>query len=389
MYKEYDIILVGAGLANGLIALYINQYHPTLRCLMLESNNTPFGNHIWSFHQNDLSQKQFILLKPLISFSWSSYKVYFPNFQRRIIGNYYSITSTNFTRYLTNIMGKNLLTTTKVIHITPTKVILENNDEIHAKVVIDGRGIRSMPYFQVGYQVFIGQEWQLSHPHHLSQPILMDATVDQQEGYHFIYILPFNNKRLLIEDTYYVNQPILNQIKIRKNIIKYAQDHNWKLNKLIREEEGSLPIILSGDINMFWKQQGNQPCSGLRAGILHFTTGYSLPIAMSLAECIIGKLPTNSFVISQCIEMFARQHWHNQRFFRFLNRILFLTDHPKQRWKIIQHFYRLDADLISRFYFGHLRLKDKICILYGKPPVSINKVLRALLRINHSTGNIL
>jgi hypothetical protein len=55
----------------------------------------------------------------------------------------------------------------------------------------------------------------------------------------------------------------------------------------------------------------------------------------------------------------ARQEWRRQRFFRLLNRMLFLAGSPDRRWRVMQRFYRLPASLIARFYAGRLSLGDK------------------------------
>lgn len=379
MAQQYDVILVGAGLANGLIALRLRQLQPQLKCLMLESHAHPAGNHTWSFHQSDLSPEQFHWLEPLISVRWSGYQVRFPALRRNCSGNYCSIASTDFAQKLVDAMGEDLWTDAPVKQVNPTQVTLADGRELHAQVVIDGRGLQHTPHMQLGYQVFIGQEWQLAQPHGLTQPILMDATVDQRDGYRFVYTLPLSADRLLIEDTHYVNQPTLEESVVRQHIADYAQQHGWALKMLLREERGALPITLSGAIDPFWQQQRGQPCSGLRAGLFHATTGYSLPSAVALAELVAKTLPCDAHTLSQQIEIFARQQWRAQRFFRLLNRMLFLAGKPQQRWRVMQRFYRLDAGLIRRFYAGQLRLSDKARILCGKPPVPIGEALRALL----------
>ncbi|ORM61843.1 lycopene cyclase [Pantoea rodasii] len=386
MPQRYDVILVGAGLANGLIALRLRQQQPQLRILLLESHAHPAGNHTWSFHQDDLTAEQLTWVQPLISYRWPGYQVRFPQFRRNVSGEYCSISSADFVQRLYDAVGSDLWTASPVINVTPTQVTLADDRVLHAAVVIDGRGLQHTPHLQLGYQAFVGQEWQLAKPHGLTQPILMDATVDQQQGYRFVYTLPLNADRLLIEDTHYINQPTLTESVARQNIADYAKAHHWPLSLLLREEQGSLPITLSGDIDTFWQQQRGQPCSGLRAGLFHATTGYSLPSAVALAEMIAHTLPCDAHTLSQRIEAFAREQWRTQRFFRLLNRMLFLAGRPDQRWRVMQRFYRLDAGLVSRFYAGQLRLSDKARILCGKPPVPIGEAVRALMMTSSKPG---
>ncbi|WP_336933994.1 lycopene cyclase family protein, partial [Atlantibacter hermannii] len=52
---QWDLILVGAGLANGLIAWRLQQVRPELNVLLIEQGEAAGGNHTWSFHHHDLS----------------------------------------------------------------------------------------------------------------------------------------------------------------------------------------------------------------------------------------------------------------------------------------------------------------------------------------------
>ena len=78
----------------------------------------------------------------------------------------------------------------------------------------------------------------------------------------------------------------------------------------------------------------------------------------------------------------ARQAWQGQRFFRLLNRMLFLAGSADARWRVMQRFYRLPAPLIANFYAGRLRLRDKARILSGKPPVPVGQAMAAACKIH-------
>jgi lycopene beta-cyclase len=91
--------------------------------------------------------------------------------------------------------------------------------------VIDGRGARRNEHMAIAYQTFVGQEVQLSAPHGLHAPLIMDARVTQQDGYRFVYVLPFSADRLLIEDTHYVETSHVPVSHLRSNIADYAAAH--------------------------------------------------------------------------------------------------------------------------------------------------------------------
>ncbi|MGZ8998366.1 MAG: lycopene cyclase family protein, partial [Allosphingosinicella sp.] len=74
----------------------------------------------------------------------------------------------------------------------------------------------------------------------------------------------------------------------------------------------------------------------------------------------------------------AERLWRERAYYRLLNRMLFRAAPPADRYRVLEHFYRLDAGLIGRFYAARLTPWDKIRILSGKPPVPIGRALAAM-----------
>ena len=368
---EYDLILAGGGLANGLIAWRLRTLRPELRLLLLEADDAIGGNHTWSFHDGDLTPQQRAWIAPLVGASWPRYEVIFPDYARTLHSGYASIASHDFACVLGAALGPILRTGAEVAALSPTTVTLASGDVLSARAVIDGRGVRATERLALGYQTFLGQEVRLAAPHGLSAPIIMDASVAQDGGYRFVYVLPFDAHTLLIEDTHYVDTGAWEPERLRGHIAAYAQARGWQIQEVLREEHGSLPIVLAGDFERYWQELGGQPCAGLRAGLFHSTTGYSLPHAVRLAERIAGLAELDAARLFAAIRDEARREWRAQGFFRLLNRMLFLAGSPSQRWRVMQRFYRLPAGLIEHFYAGRLRLRDKARILTGKPPVPL------------------
>jgi len=206
----------------------------------------------------------------------------------------------------------------------------------------------------------------------------MDAGVAQQGGYRFVYLLPFGPDRVLVEDTHYVDSAAWEPERLRANIAAYVEARGWRVRDMLREEQGSLPIVLAGDFERYWDELQGQPSAGLRAGLFHPTTGYSLPHAVRLAERIAQLPHLAAPSLFAAIRQEARRAWHQQRFFRMLNRMLFLAGSPDHRWRVMQRFYRLPAPLIARFYAGRLNLADKARLLTGKPPVPVMEAFDAV-----------
>ena len=76
-----DLILVGGGLANCLIAWRLAMLRPEVRFLILEAGSSVGGNHTWCFHTTDVDPQQYEWLEPLILRSWPSYEVRFPDWR--------------------------------------------------------------------------------------------------------------------------------------------------------------------------------------------------------------------------------------------------------------------------------------------------------------------
>lgn len=379
---SYDLVLAGGGLANGLLAWRLRSLRPALRILLLEGGEHIGGNHTWSFHDSDLSPEQRAWIAPLVTQRWPRYDVAFPELSRTLAGGYASIAAEDFARVIEPALGDALLTGARIDSLSPTSVRLSDGRLIQAHAVIDGRGMRPSRQLSLGYQTFLGQELRLAAPHGLAHPVIMDATVAQQGGYRFVYLLPFGPDRVLVEDTHYVDSAAWEPERLRANIAAYVEARGWRVAELLREEQGSLPIVLAGDFDAFWDELAGQPSSGLRAGLFHPTTGYSLPHAVRLADRVAALPELGAAPLFAAIRAEARGEWQGQRFFRLLNRMLFLAGRPEQRWRVMQRFYRLPAPLIARFYAGRPRLADKARVLSGKPPVPVAQALAAACKIH-------
>lgn len=388
--RDADLILVGGGLANGLIAWRMRQLRPDVRVLLLEAGDTLGGNHTWSFHATDLDEAQRRWLQPLVGHRWSGHEVVFPQGRRRLDGAYASIPSDRFASVLSNALGDRVRTGVRVSGVTPREVQLADGQRLRAGAVIDGRGVRRSRHLTLGYQKFLGQEVRLRAPHGLNVPVLMDASVarthgddgERSEGYRFVYVLPLSPDTLLIEDTFYADDPGVDTARWRGHIAAYAADQGWQVDGLLREEQGVLPIVLSGDVRAFWDEAMGVPRSGLSAGLFHPTTGYSLPDAVALADLVASLDTLSAAAVFHAVRDHAMARWHERSFFRLLNRMLFRAAQPALRWEVMQRFYRLPEPLIARFYAARLSPLDKLRIVTGKPPVPVLAAVRAAMDLS-------
>jgi lycopene beta-cyclase len=148
-----------------------------------------------------------------------------------------------------------------------------------------------------------------------------------------------------------------------------------------RTETGVLPVVIGGDFDAYWASTGaDQPKAGLRAGLFHATTGYSLPGAVRLAAGFAAMIDDGD--PAGAIRTRATTQWRGQRFYRLLDTMLFKGAAPAERYRILERFYRLPEPLIERFYAGDSSAIDKIRVLSGKPPIPIGRAVGAIKDFN-------
>ncbi|MEM8736048.1 MAG: lycopene cyclase family protein [Planctomycetota bacterium] len=404
---RYDCILVGGGLQSGLIALAVKHFHPHAKILMIERAPKIAGNHTWSFHPGDVPAQARVWLKHLIEFSWKDYDVRIGKTWRKVNLEYASVSSDHFASMVENIFAhgaaqraqmlehvaamaiasaepnslaldveskrivsdrstenSHLLTNTDVVTIEPTRVETKCGSIFHAPLVIDCRGpSKDVAYSACGFQKFWGFEIELENNWPEESPAVMEGVEAQEDGFRFLYTLPFTPRRVLVEDTRFSDTPKLVRAESIDLVAAYMQRRGIGKYRIVREETGVLPMPFSNE----QMPAATAPLSGGYAGgWFHAATGYSFPMAAAFAQAVAsGPLAT----ASDRIEALSKQHRSRAKFSRFLNRLLFRLVAPKYRHRIFQRFYRvLNEDAIERFYSHQFSSVDALRIVVGIPP---------------------
>jgi lycopene beta-cyclase len=378
-----DLAIAGGGLAGGLIALALAHKRPELSVMIVEEGDRLGGNHIWSFFDTDVTAHDRWLIDPLVAHSWQGYHVLFPRRRRQLPQTYASVLSERLDAAVRAAMpAQRVLTGRRILGVGPTALVLDDGTRIEAGGVIDARGAADLSQLDLGWQKFVGHVVRLDRPHRLERPVVMDATVEQIDGYRFVYLLPMSADTLLIEDTYYSDSAVLDRDAVARRIPAYAAHRGWTIAEVEREESGVLPVACGGDFDGYWRSGGNRVAkAGVRAGLFHPTTGYSLPDAIRTAVLIAGLPDLSAPALHDALHAYARNAWETRGFYRLLDRMLFKAAAPMERIKVFERFYGLNAGLIARFYAGKSTALDRVRILAGKPPVPIGRAI-AVMREN-------
>ncbi len=356
------IIILGGGLWGSILAYFFHCQNPDCDFELYEKNERLGGDHTWSFHSTDIPQNLFSLIKPFISFSWSSQTVKFPLFTRNFSTGYHSILSSRFHEMMTSKLPS------EKVFLGTNKSPQDFSDEC---VVFD---CRNLPVdVDGGWQNFYGLDLTLTHPHGLERPIIMDATVPQLDGYRFVYYLPWDAHRVLIEDTRYSDSKEMNINEWKMELDHLVESHGWRIEKVERIEIGSLPI----PFQEFPKANSSRNVLSL-GGFSHEVTGYSIPDCLRLCHLLAAHPEQNLEGWSAILSAYKQDKKWRSLFYRWINRFLFLGSPAPMRYKMLQHFYKLPDGVIQRFYAGKTSLPDMVKFFAGKPPLPLMGIFRVL-----------
>lgn len=374
MHTHYGFIFIGGGLSSVLAAYTWLKQGYSKPMLMIEQSKQLCGNHTWSFNETDILPEAWHLLKPLISASWTRYEVKFPKINKTLNIPYHSIFSESLALHIQKLCAENpllnILTGQKATviqqgstHINPV-IQAEDGQEYTADWVIQATGT-GQNYTDTAYQKFLGLEVILENSANVQYPVIMDATVPQKDGFRFMYILPFENHRILIEDTYYSLNSHLDVSYLTQEIEQYAQSKNWKIKEIIRTEKGILPIPLRQNPPKMIK--GKVLPLGMHADLFHVTTGYSLAVNYNFIWQMYSHL--NQKDLNTIWYKKQQNFYKSMQFYRMMNRFLFIAGKTDKRYKFLETFYQRQSEgAVARFYAGNSTLKDKMNIFSGKAP---------------------
>lgn len=385
--QQFDIAIAGGGLSGAMIALALRARRPDVSVALVEGGPAIGGHHVWSFFTTDIAPADRPLVEPLIAARWDAgYEVAFPDYRRTLPTAYRSITSEHLAKAVDAALPDGaVMTGAPVAALDAAGLDLKDGTRIAAGAVIDARGIgpSHMGVLKGGWQKFTGQMLELAQPHGLTRPVVMDASVEQHDGYRFVYVLPFGPRTLFVEDTYYADAPALDRDAMAGRIADYAAAHGWQVTDISREETGVLPVVTGGDFDALWR--GRPPgvaLAGVRAGLFQPLTSYSLPDAVRFAAHIAALPDLDGTAIAAASRAFAQEHWRGGRFYRLLAALLFSAAQPGERYRVLQRFYRLDEGLIERFYAGGSTPADMARVLAGRPPVPLTKAAMVLAGVS-------
>lgn len=379
-----DVIVVGGGLAGGLIAMRLNMVHPEKKVLLLERGPRLGGNHTWNFFGPEKSELWF---EELITKTWDALDVRFPSSARTIDCRIHSLRPEHFHETLMKRFGRNVRLGCQVVEIADSYVKTSTGEVLRAPLVIDASGIsadhttpKSFAGAPCGWMKFIGFDLKLKKPHGLERPVWVDATVPQMDGHRYFVCQPWDETRVFVQEKFLSAVPDLNHARISRSIMAYAERAGWDVESVEREEAGCRPMpmhALSFDetpakqLEVAGEDFEDESAVAIssRFGWFHSSTTQSLPDAVRIAEFVSSLEQLRTGPARADLREFRKSWFEQQKFYRLLNRLIFKAVEPSLRYQVMERFYGLRDDVISRYFAGMSERADRTKIMGLKPTV--------------------
>lgn len=365
---DADYLLIGGGLQNALILLALAARKPDASITLLEREDALGGNHIWSFQALDLPESANLWASALFEYTWPGYQIHFDHSSRWVQGSYRSCSSEHLDRVVRGVADARanicLRTGTPVARCDANSATLENGEVLRGRIVVDARGPEQCAQSRGGgFQKFVGLECRLRQPTLITAPLLMDTRCPQKDGFRFYYVLPFAEDRVLIEDTYFSNDPGIDVETVSQGIQRDAHRLGLDIECVLRTEVGVLPMPSRSPFSA--KLEGPIH-AGYAGGWFNPGTGYSLAAAARLAEHLSRTPIEDTF--GAAWRRLVRQMRIQSHFLAFLNLLMFGFFHDAKRQRLMERFYLVSDPVIHRFFAMQNTAADMWRIMYVGAP---------------------
>lgn len=375
-----DLAILGGGLAGGLIAHALSVRRPDLSLRLIEAQPVLGGGRVWAFPANDIEPEHRWIVEPFLSRTWNGYDVVFPAHRRSLGVRYHAVRPAEHDAGLRRVLAPDTPVHARIARASATRVVLANGRTIDAAGVIDARGPGDLGLLDIRWRKYLGRELLLDRPHGIEMPIVMDAAVPQQDGCHFMQVLPLDARRLFVAACYYSDRRLADAHQMRRRIDDYAEQHGWRVGETTAEETGVTPMLLDGGFDGYWESGGEHAAkAGARAALLHPATGAAVADAVRLAAHVAELPDLSGPALHEALRVHAARAWGERSFYRMVAKMLFHVADDDARYRLFERLYRLPPRLIDRFNAMQSTPADKLRILAGRPSLPLSQTFRALM----------
>lgn len=248
MENVFDYIIAGGGLAGLSLAFYLNESRlREKKVLIIDRDAKTENDHTWCFWERDKSA-----FEPVVFRKWRKVFFHGTNDFSRILDlgeyEYKMIRAEDFYRFVFDKIERNSNFTflrTEIESIEDETVKTKKGEYRAEEFIFDSftRKTYDDPKYHNLRQHFHG--WLIETPGEIfnpDTPTLFDFRVEQKSECRFIYILPFSERKALLEFTIFSDN-LLEKNEYEENLRKYISEIlEIKNYKIIETETGVIPM---------------------------------------------------------------------------------------------------------------------------------------------------
>lgn len=348
--KIYDIAFVGMG-ASALSTYKLRYHNQDCSIIGIDKNiNTP-RNNFFAFWMTDWMSP----FKNLVKNQWIKWEFYYQQqkvIHESIVSPYCVIRYQDWKKFCLEESDNISFKENNVNKIEKKddffEITLDNKEKIYSKKIYDSR---SVAMERDGLkQHFIGNIISVKEAHQIKNARLMDFRVTQDQGLHFIYLLPLDDKRLLVESTVF-SKFLLDSSWYQNQISTYIKN-NLGIEKyeIIDTEQGILPMF---EINS--QNKDNYIQIGAKGGATKISSGYAF-----------------SFFLKQLLSEKSDYHsywdkWMDKIFVKYLE------NNSKSDEIFMKMAERLNGEEFGSFMMGNAKFSTKLKTVFAMPKIGFLK----------------
>jgi lycopene beta-cyclase len=349
---ELDIAIIGGGSAGMALASKLDN----LSAAVFEPKTAAERDCSWALWAQPEQLEQ---LSPAIRGSWDKWRLIDHSGEVIHQSNEYRYTSLSSGQYLQHCEAS-LKDSVSLVRAAVDDLATEGNggqfnadgQTYKANTIYDSR-----PPIMGGNslrQHFIG--WEIS----TTEPItdadiatLMDFRVDQSRGLHFIYVLPYSDRHLLVESTM-ISTQLEDKDWYRSAINQWLDDRKIQVKSQLREEYGVIPM------SAVPSQQDGVARIGAASGAVRLSSGYAFSTIQAQMATLANSIAAGD---RQVPRPFSRSLIFMDKVF---NRVL--KTQPRCGVGLFMAMgATLKADAFVRFMLGHAGCIDWIQVIMAMP----------------------
>jgi lycopene beta-cyclase len=199
-------------------------------------------------------------------------------------------------------------------------------------------------------QHFIGNIISVKQSHQIKNARLMDFRVTQDQGLHFIYLLPLDERHLLIESTVF-SKFLLNSTWYQNQISTYVENNlGIKEYEIIDSEQGILPMFEIDSQN-----KDNYIQIGAKGGATKISSGYAF-----------------SFFLKQLTS--EKNNYHSY-WDKWMDKIFvkYLENNSKSDEIFMKMAKKLSGKEFGSFMMGNAKFSTKLKTIFAMPKLGFLK----------------